>query len=245
MKYQLPIIQELKAVKTKKELANIIKAQRISEKVLSEAVNKLRVGVTEVSLAKFIVGRMKYYGIKALAFGPIVSFGKNTANIHHQPGKAKLRKGDLVMFDFGTTVNGYCSDMTRTYIFGQPSKKQVRIYELVLKVQEKALGLLAKGERRTWVVDKAVRNYLHKKFGKKSFIHGLGHGIGTAIHEWPNFKPDSKDLLKPGMVMTIEPGVYLKGWGGVRIEDMVVIRPYGVKNLTNIPKDIVSITIGF
>ncbi|MFA4818235.1 MAG: M24 family metallopeptidase [Patescibacteria group bacterium] len=242
-KYQLPVIQEIKAIKTKLELNSIIKAQRISEMVLNEAVTRLKVGVTEISLAGFIVSRMKHYGIKALAFEPIVSFGKNTANVHHQPGKTKLKKGDLVMFDFGATVNGYCSDMTRTYIFGRPSKKQIKVYKAVLEAQNRGLVMLAKGQKQTSLVDRKVRNYLHKKFGKKSFTHGLGHGLGTAIHEWPNFKPKSKDILKPGMVMTIEPGVYLKGWGGVRIEDMVVVGEKGIKNLTRVPKELRNIVI--
>lgn len=243
MKYKLPIIQNLKAVKSKKELANIIKAQRISERVLGEVVNKLKIGVTEINLAQFIVNRMKHYGIKALAFEPIVSFGKNTANIHHEPNSARLKKGDFVMFDFGATINGYCSDMTRTYIFGEPSKKQRRIYEAVLEAQTKAIKLLARGEKRTGVVDKMARNFLHKKFGKKSFTHGLGHGIGSVIHEWPNFKPKSTDVLPVGVVMTVEPGVYIKNFGGVRIEDMVLINKKGIINLTKPSKDLNSVII--
>ncbi len=241
--YQLPIIQEVKAIKTKKELNNIIKAQRISEMVLNEAVMRLRIGITEISLAKFIVSRMKYYGIKALAFEPIVSFGKNTANIHHEPSVARLKTGDLVMFDFGATINGYCSDMTRTYIFGRATKKQVRVYKAVLEAQNKVLVILSSGERKAGLVDKKVRNYLHKKFGKKSFTHGLGHGVGTAIHEWPSFRPGSQDVLKSGMVMTIEPGVYLKGWGGVRLEDMIVVEERGIKNLTQAPKGLDDIVV--
>lgn len=242
-KYLLPIIQELRAIKTKKEIDNIIRAQRVSEKVLVEVIKKLKVGIKEKEVAVFIVARMKHYGIKALAFEPIVSFGKNTANIHHEPGLTKLKLGDFVMFDFGSTVNGYCSDMTRTYIFGKPSKKQIKIYQAVLSAQEKALRLLSLGEKRTWLIDKSARYYLHKKFGKTKFTHGLGHGIGTAIHEWPSFKPNSMDILKSGMVMTVEPGVYIKNFGGVRIEDMVVIKNKGIINLTKPPKDLKSVII--
>lgn len=241
--YQLPVIQEMRAIKSGPELNNIIKAQRISEKVLKEALKKLKVGVTEASLAKFIVGRMASYGVKALAFEPTVSFGRNTANIHHGPGKAKLKQGNLVMLDFGATVNGYCSDMTRTFIFGRPTPKQIRVYKAVKQAQALAMNLLVKKERRAGVIDNKVRRFLTNKFGQACFNHGLGHGLGTAIHEWPNFKPDSQDVLKPGMVMTIEPGVYLKGWGGVRIEDIVVISQNGCRSLTEVPKDVKDIIL--
>jgi len=242
-KHQLPVIQELRAVKTSREVSYIVKAQRISEAVLGRVVKRLRAGVTEIALARFIVAEFKRRGIKALAFEPIVSFGKNTTNIHHEPGRAKLRRGNTVMFDFGCTVNSYCSDMTRTYFFGQPTAKQKRIYVAVLAAQERALNLLSAGERRTGVVDAAVRRFLTKKFGPNAFLHGLGHGVGTAIHEWPSLKAKSPDVLKPSMVVTLEPGVYLKGWGGVRIEDMVVIRENGIKNLTKVSKDLKYVTV--
>ena len=146
------------------------------------------------------------------------------------------------MFDFGTTIKHYCSDMTRTYFWGESSKKQKRIYEYVLKAQEKAIVKMAKGERRARVIDAVARNFLAKKF-KNNFKHGLGHGVGTVIHEWPNFKPKSQDILPAGCVMTVEPGIYLKGLGGVRIEDMILITKRGCKNLTNFPKDLKSVTL--
>lgn len=235
-KYQLPIIQELRAIKSAREIFYIKKAQKISEAVLQEVLRQLKLGATEISLAKFIVASLKRYGIKALAFEPIVSFGKNTANIHHEPGKARSKKGNTVMFDFGCIINGYCSDMTRTYFYGTPTTKQKQVYLSVLKVQEKVLQALAQGERRAGKLDALARNFLTRKFGKKAFSHGLGHGVGTVIHEWPNLKPQSHDVLKPGMIITVEPGVYLKGWGGVRIEDMVLITKNGCKNLTTVPK---------
>ena len=156
---------------------------------------------------------------------------------------SKLKKGDFVMFDFGTTINHYCSDMTRTYIYGNPTKKQKKVYEAVLKAQMIAIGKLEKGEKRAQIIDKSARSFLNKKFGPKNFSHGLGHGVGTVIHEWPNFKPKSTDSLPIGCVMTVEPGLYFKGFGGVRIEDMVLITKNGCKNLTNVPKDINSIIL--
>ena len=142
------------------------------------------------------------------------------------------------MLDFGCTVNHYCSDMTRTYFFGvRPPLKFLKVYKGVLEAQEKVLHALAGGERRAGKLDALARNFLARRFGKKAFPHGLGHGVGTAIHEWPNFKPKSLDILKPGMVVTVEPGVYLRGWGGVRVEDMVLITKTGIINLTRSVKD--------
>lgn len=236
--YRLPEIREVRAIKSQREVGYITKAQRISELVLKEAVSTLKVGVSEIALARFIVSRFKFHRTNVLAFEPIVAFGKSTADVHHEPGKARLKRGHTVMLDFGCTVEGYCSDMTRTFFFGQPTAKQKRVYAAVLSAQQSVLQALAKGERRTGTLDALARRPLTKKFGSHSFPHGLGHGLGTVIHEWPSFKPRSRDVLKPGMVMTVEPGVYLKHWGGIRIEDMVVITARGCRNLTKVPKSL-------
>ena len=237
---KIKFIHEVRAVKSKKELANIIKAQRISEQVLRDVLKQLKTNVTESAIAEFITKRFAKYGAPILAFPPIVAFGKNTANIHHEPGKAKLKKGDTIMFDFGCTINHYCSDMTRTFFWGKPSRKQKKIYGSVLKAMELAMKKISKGEMRAKIIDKTAREFLSKKFGEKKFPHGLGHGVGTVIHEWPNFKPKSEDMLPAGCVMTIEPGLYFKGFGGVRIEDMILISKKGYENLTNLPKDLNS-----
>jgi len=235
-------IHEVRAVKNRTELANIVKAQRISEKVLGDVLKKLKTNTTESAIAEFIVKSFIKYGAPILSFPPIVAFGKNTANVHHEPSKTKLKKGDTLMFDFGCTVNHYCSDMTRTYFWGEPSAKQKKIYLAVLKAQELAMNKIAKRERRAVVIDKIARNFLNKRY-KNNFKHGLGHGVGTVIHEWPNFKPKSEDIIPEGCVMTIEPGIYLRGFGGVRIEDMILITKNGYKNLTNVPKDLESAII--
>lgn len=231
------LIHEIRAVKNKKELINIIKAQRISEKVLRDTIVNLKTGITELQVEKFIKKSFIKYRAHILSFSPIVAFGKNTANIHHEPNKTKLKKGDTVMFDIGCTVNHYCSDMTRTYFLGEPNAKQKKVYLAVLKAQELAMNKIKKGERQAWVIDKTARAFLAKKF-PKNFQHGLGHGVGTVIHEWPNFKPKSEDIVPTGCVMTVEPGIYLEGFGGVRIEDMILITKNGYKNLTNVRKDL-------
>jgi len=243
MKKGIKLIHEIRAVKSKKELVNIIKAQRISEQVLKDVLKILEVGINELEVEKFIKKSFMKYKAPILSFEPIVSFGKNTANIHHKPGKSKLKKGDTVMFDFGTTVNHYCSDMTRTYFFGEPNKKQKRIYQAVLEAQNRVLAKIQKGERRAKVIDKTARDFLNKKFKGKHFTHGLGHGVGTVIHEWPNFKPNSGDVIPAGCVMTVEPGLYFKSFGGVRIEDMILITRKGYINLTKMPKKLEDVIL--
>jgi Xaa-Pro aminopeptidase len=239
---KVKLIHEIRAVKNKKELRNIIRAQRISEIVLGDVLKKLETGISEVEVANFIKTSFVKYGAPILSFPPIVAFGKNTADIHHEPDKTKLKQGDTIMFDFGCTVNQYCSDMTRTFFWGKPNPKQKKIYEAVLQAQNIAIKKLEKGERRAKVIDKLARGFLAKKF-KNNFKHGLGHGVGTVIHEWPNFKPTSEDILPVGCVMTVEPGIYLKRFGGVRIEDMVLITKNGCINLTKVPKDLKSATL--
>ncbi len=242
-RYQLPELQELRAIKSAREVSYIVKAQRTAEVVLIEVLRKLKVGVSEVQLARYIVAAFKRRGVKALAFEPIVAFGKGSADIHHWATKTRLQQNQIVMFDFGCTVQGYCSDMTRTFWFGNPTAKFKRVYQAVLAAQEKSLRLLVRGERRTKVIDAAARLPIVRKFGKRAFPHGLGHGVGIAIHEWPNFTPKSRDVLQSGVVMTVEPGVYIKGWGGVRIEDMVLVKRRGARNLTKAPKSFGSATL--
>jgi Xaa-Pro aminopeptidase len=239
---QTKVIEEVRAVKDKKELANIIKAQRISEQVLLDTLPKLKTGVSELTIANFIKKQFVKYGAPILSFPPIVAFGKSSADIHHEPNKTKLKKGDTVMFDIGTTVDHYCSDMTRTYFFGEPSSKQKQVYLDVLKAQDMAVKKLEKGERRAGIIDSIARKFIAKKY-KNNFKHGLGHGVGTVIHEWPFFRPKSPDIVPVGCVMTVEPGVYLPGFGGVRIEDMYLITAKSCKNLTSLPKDLKSVVL--
>ncbi|OGI58085.1 hypothetical protein A3C60_00275 [Candidatus Nomurabacteria bacterium RIFCSPHIGHO2_02_FULL_37_45] len=235
---QCRLIHEVRAVKTKKELSCIIKAQRISERVLGDVLKKLKTGVTEIEISNLIKKSFVKYGAPILSFSPIVAFGTNTADIHHEPNKAKLKKGDIIMLDFGCTVKHYCSDMTRTFFWGEPNTRQKKIYEDVLQAMNLAMSKIGKGERRAKMIDKVARGYLNKKYGIKKFPHGLGHGVGTVIHEWPNFKAKSEDTIPIGCVMTIEPGLYFKGYGGIRIEDMILITKNSYRNLTNVQKDL-------
>ena len=239
---QTQLLHEVRAVKSEAELANIMKAQWIAEEVLRDVHAFLKTGMCEIEVADFIKNSFVKYGAPILSFSPIVAFGKGSADIHHVPGKVKLKKGDIIMLDFGTTVEHYCSDMTRTYFWGEPNAKQKKLYSDVLEAMNRALETVGKGEKNAKKVDKSARGFLARKY-KDNFQHGLGHGVGTVIHEWPNFKPKSEDNLPVGCDMTIEPGIYLKGFGGVRIEDMILITKNGYKNLTNVPKDLENVIL--
>lgn len=244
------LLHEVRAVKNKKELNNIIKAQRISEQVLTDTLAIMKVGISEIEVENFIKKSFIKYKAPILSFSPIVAFGKNSANIHHTPSEAKLKLGDIIMLDFGTTVNHYCSDMTRTFFYRTPKdkkgiikqKKLIQIYKDVLKANELALAKIMRGEKNAKKIDSSARDFLAKKY-KNNFKHGLGHGVGTVIHEWPNFKPNTTDILPVDCVMTVEPGIYIRGLGGVRIEDMIRITEKGGENLTNFPKDLKSIIL--
>lgn len=241
---QTKLLHEVRAVKNKQELVNIIKAQRIAEQVLSDVLKFIKIGISEIETQDFIKKSFVKYQTPILSFTPIVAFGKNSANIHHEPNDTKLKLGDIIMFDFGTTVNHYCSDMTRTYFFGRATDKKgkikqeklFKIYKDVLHANELAIKLLKKGEKDAKKVDICARSFLAQKY-KNNFKHGLGHGVGTVIHEWPNFKPNTTDTLPVGCVMTIEPGIYIRGLGGVRIEDMLNVTKSSAQNLTKVPKD--------
>lgn len=244
------LLHEVRAPKNQKELANIVKAQRISEQVLKDTLAILKIGITEIEVESFIKQSFIKYKAPILSFSPIVAFGKNSANIHHTPTDTKLKLGDIIMLDFGTTVNHYCSDMTRTFFYGIPKdkkgiirqKKLIGIYKDVLKANNLAIAKIMRGEKNAKKIDDIARNFLTKKY-KNNFKHGLGHGVGTIIHEWPNFKPNTTDTLPSNCVMTIEPGIYIRGLGGVRIEDMIRITDKGGENLTNFPKDLKSIIL--
>lgn len=233
------LLRELVARKSADELALIQKAQRISEAVLPEILELLKVGISEKEMAAEIVYRQIKHGADGLSpeFWPIVAFGPNSALPHSQPGDTKLKRGDAVLFDFGCTVSGYCSDMTRTFAYGSASDKFRKVYELVLKAQVAGLAAVKAGMTGKQL-DSAVRGVIDSAGYGEYFGHGTGHGVGLEIHEWPTISPRSEDLLTSDSVVTIEPGIYLPGEFGVRIEDMVLLEAGGIRNLTSAPKEL-------
>ena len=237
-------INTLRLTKEKREIEAIAKACNLGDKAFDYVLKKITPGVSEKELAFEIEFFIKKHGAD-ISFPPIVAFGKNSSMPHHQTNDQRLKTKDIVLLDFGAKLNNYCSDMTRTVFFGKANAKQKRMYKTVLDAQSKALQslydisiydtqVMAKN------VDRVTREYIVEK-GYPTIPHSLGHGIGIEVHEAPRLSPVSKEMLKEGMVFSIEPGIYLPGFGGVRIEDLVVIERNGFRILTKSPKNLIEI----
>lgn len=230
-------INLLRAVKTEKEIGNIKIAQEIAEKAFEKFLPTIKVGMTEREAAFDLEFLMRKEGAEAAAFDIIVASGKNGAVPHAQPSEKKFETGDFITIDMGAVYNGYHSDMTRTIALGEVSEKQREVYNLVLQAQNRAIeqvgpGALCKD------IDAVARDFIYENGYEGCFEHALGHGVGLEIHEKPSLSVRSKDVLKLGMVVTVEPGIYLKNEFGVRIEDMLVITVDGAQNLTSAAKDL-------
>jgi len=234
------LINHLRMRKSQAEIESITRAQRIAEAAFAHILDKIAPGITERELALELDYTMLRNGAEALSFETIVVAGENGSKPHGVPGDRKLQRGDLITFDFGAVVDGYHSDMTRTIALGKPSEQQREIYELVLAAQLAALAAIKPGAACK-AVDAAARDVIKAAGHGEHFRHGTGHGVGLEIHEEPRLAPTSKDVLKPGMVVTVEPGVYLPGACGVRIEDMVVITETGYENLTKTTKERIEV----
>jgi Xaa-Pro aminopeptidase len=203
------------------ELKKIRKACSITVKILNKTINKLKKNSfkTEKDISKFL-RKEAYANNCKLSFNPVVAIGKNAAEIHHRANKTKLKKGFLIL-DFGVKYKGFCADCTRTVYLGKPSKKERKLYELVLMAEETALMYARPGEYAV-NIDLIARAALWGYF--KNFIHGTGHGIGKRIHQAPSLKPRGISVLKEGQAITIEPGLYFKGKLGIRIEDTIIVK---------------------
>jgi len=230
-------VNQLRVTKTADEIAKIQKACDMGDQTFQFIVKQIKVGVSEKQIAgeleKFIKDQRA-----ELSFPTIVAFGKNSAVPHHQTSDKRLTINDkFVLLDFGVKYQDYCSDMTRTIFFGEPAAKQKEIYQVVLEAQKKAVELINKGQRKASEIDKVARDYIVKA-GYPSIPHSLGHGIGLEVHELPYISHKSKQELKEGMVFSIEPGIYLPNFGGVRIEDLYVLEKTGLKQITNSLKEL-------
>lgn len=251
-------VSSLRSVKNDEELSKIKKACQIGDSAFKYILKKItrpsflgdkptfggKVGVSEKEIAGELEKFIKDKGAE-FSFPAIVAFGKNSSVPHHQTGNTKLKDGDIVLLDLGVKVNNYCSDMTRTVFFGKPSKEQKEIYRIVLEAQQKAIKFINEQIKSAKLVkasevDKVAREYIKsKRF--PDIPHSLGHGIGLDVHEHPHLSPKSKEILQEGMVFSIEPGIYIEGFGGVRIEDLYILEKDGLKQLTASPKEIISL----
>jgi len=224
-------------IKSEEEIGKIAAAQAITDKAFTHILGFIHAGVTEREIALELEFFMRKNGADGNAFNPIVVTGKNGSQCHGVPGDTVVQDGDLITMDFGAMLNGYNSDMTRTVAVGHVSDEQRDIYNTVLRAQVAAIDAIRAGVR-CCDIDKVARDIIETPY-PETFGHSLGHGVGFEIHEWPGFSKVDTSLAEPGMVITVEPGIYVAGKCGVRIEDMIVVTEDGCRNLTHSPKELI------
>lgn len=230
----------LRRIKSDVEVDKIRAACRLADSCLEHVAKLLRPGVTENELAFEVEIFFRKNGAVP-AFTPIVVSGERSARPHGLPSDKVLETGDFVTFDLGAKLNDYCSDITRTFVLGEPTARHSEVYNQVLKAQEAAIAALIPGAK-TKEVDALVRTILGEKDMAKYFGHGLGHGLGALVHDSGRLSPTEDDLIEAGQVWTVEPGVYIEGFGGVRIEDDVLVTPNGPEILTHFPKTLLAVS---
>lgn len=231
------VLGGLRMRKSATEIAKIKAAQALTDEAFQHILGHIAPGKTEREIALEMEFFIRRQGAEGVSFDFIVVGGQNSSKPHGVPGDYALQAGDFLTMDFGCTVDGYCSDMTRTVALGKVSEKQRQIYDIVLKANEIGIAAAQAGVVCE-EVDRASRDYIASFGYGAQFGHGLGHGVGLDIHEEPRFSPGCKTALEEGMVITVEPGIYLPGEFGVRIEDMVVITPQGTEDITRSPKEL-------
>lgn len=239
-------IDELRQIKSDEEITKIAKAEAIGDEAFAHIVEWIKPGMTEQEIALELEVAMRKLGATGLSFDTIAASGPNSSMPHAVPTDRRLQAGDFLTMDFGCIYDGYCSDMTRTiFISGrerylEPTEKQMEVYNTVLKAQLEAIKLIKPGARCS-DVDACARNIIKDAGYGDYFGHGLGHSVGLFIHEEPRLSPKCDTILEPGMIVTVEPGIYLPGEFGVRIEDLVVVKEDGCRNLTCSPKKLIKI----
>lgn len=230
------VLEELRLKKNQKELELIRNAISIADEAFEHILPFLKPGVKELDISLELEFFMRKKGASGIAFDIIVASGERSALPHGVASTKAIQSGDFVTMDFGAVVEGYHSDITRTVVIDKADEKQKNIYEIVLEAQKLAIEGVRPGQAAE-SVDKIARDYIDSMGYGKNFGHGLGHGVGLQIHEGPRLGPGSSIVLEAGMVVTIEPGIYIPHWGGVRIEDMVLVTTEGYEILTQAPKD--------
>jgi Xaa-Pro aminopeptidase len=217
------LVESLRAVKDADELSLMMKAIKVCDAAFEQVASEMHTGVTEAEVAWQLEKTMRENGSGVLPFNIIVASGPNAAKPHHQPASRPIAAGEPVIIDMGASIEGYTSDLSRTICLGKQDEKFGKIYDLVLGAQLTAIATVESGMTGD-IADSLARTVIEQGGYGDNFGHGLGHGVGLATHEAPRVGKESKDILTDGMVFTIEPGIYIIGWGGVRIEDIVVLK---------------------
>lgn len=237
MKNEIQMIWNLRKVKDNEEIAIMREAAKLADVGVQVALETAMPGTDEFRVAAEAEYAMRIEQSEGTAFETIVASGPRSAFPHGPPTKRKIQRGDLVVVDIGAVFRNYRSDITRTVVAGRPSEKQGEIFSTVLEAQENALRRY-KDNMKCSLVDRTARSLIRKRGYGKYFIHGLGHGIGLDIHEPPTISPNSKDLLKAGCLVSNEPGIYIPGIGGLRVEDMILVSHNSGERITSAPRRI-------
>lgn len=236
-------LESLRSIKDREEIAEIREAVRLAERGFQYFKSILTPDRTERMLAAELEHALREFGADGLSFPAIVAVGDRAALPHYRAGNNLISAAPILLLDWGArTRDGYCSDLTRTILTGKPDRKFEKIYKTVLEAQWVAIDLIAPGVRCA-DVDAAAREVIRSAGFGKYFDHGLGHGIGLDVHESPRLSRQVETILQPGMVVTVEPGIYLPGWGGVRIEDDVLVTKQGAEILSTVPRDWESVRV--
>jgi Xaa-Pro aminopeptidase len=224
------LIERMRVVKSEDEIGLIKKSVLLNERVFQLVYSTIEPGMTEIEIALALELTMRELGAEGASFDTIVAFGTNAAKPHAVPTDRVLKSGEIVLVDMGLVLKGYCSDMTRTFIAGKPDNTYLERVRVVRKAQLAGIEALRAGAVCR-DVDRAARSIIENAGYGKFFGHGLGHGVGLAVHEEPGLSPRSRKKLRAGMIVTIEPGIYLPEWGGIRLENMAVVRETGCEVL--------------
>jgi Xaa-Pro aminopeptidase len=230
------LVENQRMIKDKTEIESTMAALAIAEKAFTQVISALHPGLTEKAVAWLLEKSMREAGAEALSFPVIVASGPNSAMPHAVPGDRKIKMGEPLLFDWGARLHGYCSDVSRTLCLGEPDARFEKVYQTVRDAQCKAIEAIRAGVH-SLEIDRVARAHIDQAGFKDRFGHGLGHGVGLAVHEPPRISPLKDTILEEGMLFTVEPGVYLPAWGGVRLENMVVVRHDGAEVLNTLGLD--------
>ncbi len=228
------LVKEMRLIKGPSEIAKLERAVQIADKAFGHILKELRPGLEEREVAAHLEYLMRRLGADRAAFGTIVASGHRSSLPHAKPLRKKIKEGEIILIDMGAVYQGYHSDLTRTLVLGRIRAKQRRIYEIVLRAQRRAIKHI-RPKVKASSIDSLARDLIQRDGYGKYFGHGLGHGLGMRIHEEPGLRANNDQLLQKGMVFTVEPAIYLPEWGGVRIEDVVMVTEDGCRVLSQAP----------
>lgn len=226
------MVEALRQIKSEDEIQRTVKALRLAEKAFAQTIDAIRPGMTEKQVAWSMEKAMRETGAQGLSFPVIVASGPNSALPHAVPTDRRLNRGEPILVDWGARLDEYCSDTTRTMVLGQPDDQFNKVFDTVVRARDMAIDAIKGGASGTGI-DKIARDHISRNGFAGKFGHSLGHGTGLAVHESPRLSPLKDDQLEPGMIVTVEPGIYIPGWGGIRMENQIVVRLKGAQVLND------------